>query len=228
MKINHFIIVGLFLMFLVTSLVYADGRVINIQSTINEFLDLDDTPSAYTGADELCVIVNETGGSLYFGSCSNATGAGDITSVTAGHLLSGGGSSGAVTLNVDSASLNQTISTLGVAVGFNSSSGSGSSYNATYEAFNSTGNVQGLLNLTDIYSTYNSTYHIFAYNMTGSASANDYNHTQVLEDLYKIYWYNMSDGSGSGSSYNVTYAIYAYNETAILLTDYGNLWYNYS
>jgi hypothetical protein len=40
------------------------------------FLELDDTPSSYAGADGLCTVVNETAGTLYFTDCSNATGGG--------------------------------------------------------------------------------------------------------------------------------------------------------
>ena len=81
-----------------------------------------------------------------------------------------------------------------------------STYNATYEStYNAT--YESTYNTT-YESTFNATYALWAYNMTGSASAYDYNHTSAVEGLYGMYFYNMSDGS-----YNATYALWAYNQS---------------
>jgi len=97
---------------------------------------------------------------------------------------------------------------------YNQSDGS---YNATYDGINNTENIQGLLNLTNIYSTFNSTYdglnssyNKFWYNYSLVPNGNTYNST--YDGLIK-WGYNMSDGS-----YNATYALWGYNQTTANMT----------
>ena len=62
------------------------------------FVALTDTPSSITA--NMCVLGNGAGNALIFGACGGA-GDGDIEGVTAGIGLSGGGTTGTVTLNLD-------------------------------------------------------------------------------------------------------------------------------
>ena len=62
------------------------------------FVALTDTPSSITA--DMCVLGNGAGNALIFGACGGA-GDGDIEGVTAGIGLSGGGTTGTVTLNLD-------------------------------------------------------------------------------------------------------------------------------
>ena len=91
--------------------------------------------------------------------------------------------------------------------------GSNFNYNQTtiiLNTVNTTGNIQGLLNLTNIYSTFNSTYDQFAYNQT-EASIFNYNQTEA-----SIFNYNQTEAEHS--IFNVTYSNFAYNQTSIANT----------
>jgi len=63
-----------------------------------------------------------------------------------------------------------------------------STYNATYEAFNDTANIQGLLNSTNIYSTYNETYH---------GLINNASYLSTYNATYDSYSYNQTEGGDS-------------------------------
>jgi len=92
-------------------------KIINLQSIdINTLLGLTDTPSSYTGADGYCLKVNETSGSIFFGACEVGAG-GDITSVLAGIGLTGGGTEGSVTLNLNTTYTDESYS--GIEWGYN-------------------------------------------------------------------------------------------------------------
>lgn len=69
------------------------------------------------------------------------------------------------------------------------------------------------------FNLYNSTWDNSWLNIFG------YNHTLAIETLYGKWFYNMSDGSGLGNSYNETYDLTtrAWNGN---WTDYNKFWYN--
>ena len=55
-----------------------------------------------------------------------------------------------------------------------------------------------------------------------------YNHTALIESVYGKWFYNMSDGTGVGTSYNATYALWAYNQSQYIIDTYGQWFYNMS
>jgi len=131
-------IISIILLGLTTALVEIknnddEENVINIRtipdSVFSTFLSLLDTPNSYSSADELCLKVNETLGQVYFGSCSNVSINGDITSVLGDVYITNGSTSGAVQLIFNETKLNQTIGHFGNLVGFNST------FNSTYATF---------------------------------------------------------------------------------------------
>ena len=97
-----------------------DGAIIEAS-----FLDLNDTPTNYTGQGDLCLVVNGAETGVVFGSCSNASGSGDITAVlTPGGYLSGGQTSGSVSLLFNETLLNQTIDSRSSSGGFDGNASS--------------------------------------------------------------------------------------------------------
>lgn len=78
---------------------------------VENFLELDDTPSSYAGEGGDCVIVNAGETGLRFGNCSNVSGggSGDITSVLGDQYITNGSVTGDVNLVFNDALLNTTI-----------------------------------------------------------------------------------------------------------------------
>ena len=113
------VIVGLISLIAVADMglaqVSSGGRVINLQSirdSISSFIGLSDTPGSYSGSGGLCLVVNPGETGMSFGNCSNASGSGsgDITAVlTSGSYLTGGASTGSVSLLLNETFLNITI-----------------------------------------------------------------------------------------------------------------------
>ena len=61
---------------------------------------------------------------------------------------------------------------------------------------------------------------IWGYNMSGSSSTNDYNHTITTYNTYGLWWYNQSLSS--------TITSWLYNQTIGAYNEYGKWWYNMS
>ncbi|MFA5992973.1 MAG: hypothetical protein WC796_04675, partial [Candidatus Pacearchaeota archaeon] len=103
---------------------------------------------------------------------------------------------------------------------YNQTTTSTSTYNASYDAKVSAVNNGITLDISNITgflynynqtsaSSYNSSYNaLIPYGYNQSTYAIDY-----LNQTYGQFWYNMSDGTGLGSSYNATYHLWAYNQT---------------
>jgi len=94
---------------------------------------------------------------------------------------------------------------------------SDTSYNATYVAINSTANIQGLLNSTNIYSTYNSTY-------AGNIDTNETTRLNLINQT-------IVDSNASWlSTYNTTYNSFILNVsrnwTALTFSTYNSTWDN--
>ena len=87
-----------------------------------DFSELDDMTGTMDATDEFIILdsgtgekrkaANEIGLSVFNNDSGFTTNVGDITGVTAGDFLTGGGSSGSVTLNVDATSPTQQVKLL--------------------------------------------------------------------------------------------------------------------
>ena len=137
--------------------------------------ELTDMTAAMVGTDEFIVLdagadrrkaANEIGLSIFNNDAGFTTNVGDITGVTAGSYLTGGGTSGTVTLNVDATSANTASKVVARDASGNFSAG-------TITAALS-GNATTATNLANIITTFNGTYP-----MTVNVSGVIYSHTGV-------------------------------------------------
>lgn len=124
----RFVLIGLFLIFLSSGLSLSQVTIdnpnlpkISSPGLGNTFIKLRDTPSTYLGSEGLCLKVNETTSQIFFDVCETGGGGGDITAVLAGTGLTGGGTSGSVTLNLNTTFTDDTYVNEGDGVDTNAS-----------------------------------------------------------------------------------------------------------
>jgi hypothetical protein len=173
-------------------------KIINLQSpNINTLLGLTDTPSSYTGADGYCLKVNETSGSVFFGTCEVGAG-GDITSVLAGIGLTGGGLEGSVTLNLNTTYTDESYA--GIEWDYNQTTPA-NTYTDTVNASQSTWIENTFLSIANALIQY--------FNKT-DIIAQYYNRSDI--DSFNASWTSTYNSTYAGSVNNASY-LSTYNST---------------
>jgi len=196
-------------------------RIVNLDKVleaVRNFLDLDDTPTTYSGANSFCVTVNSAGTGIIFTNCSVAGGDGNTQKTTNGFFLF----NDTTTIFFNGTQLNDTIKQLDTNISNTEKTTNGFFLfnNSNTIFFNGTQLNQTIVQLdTNITNSEKTTNGTFLFNDSTTIFFNatqaifHYNFSQVGES---VFWYNFS---------NVGENVFWYNFSQI---GESIFWYNFS